>query len=360
VLIAAVVLVAAQVAVLALWPGAHTLMIDLQVYVAGGAHLLAGQPLYDGGVLLDLPFVYPPVAAVLFAPLTVVPLPVLKIAWTALNLVLVVLVVRRCAPALPPPAVALLTAAALWLDPVRTTFYLGQINVVLLASVLLDLTGKRRGYALGVAAAVKLTPLLFVAYLLVERDFRAAGRATATFAALTGLGFLLAPSDSVRYWLDGVVVAADRISAVAGPSNHALAGSLGRLGLPTLLGLLLAVATLVVARRLDDLAALTVVGLGSAAAAPFAWSHHYVWCLPLVVLLVARRRWAAVAATLVVTAAVITRPPGPDVGPVPATGLISLWPDAYVVGFLLLLVTATRVLAPSTPPHSASRTGPST
>jgi alpha-1,2-mannosyltransferase len=360
VLIGAILLVAAQVAVLALWPAAHTLMIDLRVYVAGGAHLLAGQPLYDGGVLLDLPFVYPPIAAVLFVPLSLVPLPVLKIAWTLLNVVLLALVVRRCAPTAQVPLVALLTAAALWLDPVRTTLYLGQINVVLLALVLLDLTGKRRGYALGLAAAVKLTPLLFVAYLLLKRDFRAAGRATATFAALTGLGFLLAPADSVQYWLRGTVIAADRISAVAGPSNHALAGTLGRLGLPTLLGLLLAVVTLLVARRLDDLAALTVVGLGSAAAAPFAWSHHYVWCVPLLVLLVVRRRWIGVAATLLVTAAVITKLPGPDVGPIPATGLISLWPDAYVVGFLALLLTAGRLLAPSTPPHSVSRTGPST
>jgi alpha-1,2-mannosyltransferase len=376
VLLGAILLVAAQVAVLALWPAAHTLMIDLQVYVAGGAHLLAGQPLYEGGVLLDLPFVYPPIAAVLFVPLSLVPLPVLKIAWTLLNVVLLALVVRRCAPGAPVPLVTLLTAAALWLDPVRTTLYLGQINVVLLALVLLDLTGKRRGYALGLAAAVKLTPLLFVAYLLLKRDFRAAARATATFAVLTGLGFLLAPADSVQYWLRGTVIAADRISAVAGPSNHALAGTLGRLGLPTLLGLLLAGVTLLVARRLAsptdrDLAALTVVGLGSAAAAPFAWSHHYVWCVPLLVLLVVRLRrgvvppaplprWIGVAATLLVTAAVITKLPGPDVGPIPATGLISLWPDAYVVGFLALLLTAGRLLAPSTPPHSVSRTGPST
>lgn len=361
-----VLLVAAQVVVLACWPGAHTLLIDLQVYVAGGAHVLAGAPLYDGGVLLDLPFVYPPIAAVLFAPLTVVPLPVLKIAWTALQIVLLVLVVRRCgAPAsLTTPLVALLTATALWLDPVRTTLYLGQINIVLLALVFLDLTGRRRGFALGLAAAVKLTPLLFVAYLLVKRDLRAAATAAGTFAALTGIGFLLAPAASVQYWLRGTVFAADRISAVDGPSNHALVGTLGRLGVPWPLAgaALLAVATLLVARRLDDLAGLTVVGLGAAAAAPFAWSHHYVWCVPLLVVLVARRRWVAVAATLVVTAAVITKLPSPAVGPIPATGLISLWPDAYAAGFVLLLLTATRVLrpAPSTPPHSASRTAPST
>ncbi|WP_181782818.1 glycosyltransferase 87 family protein, partial [Pseudonocardia pini] len=227
----AVALLALQVPVLALWPAAHTLLIDLQVYVAGGAHVLAGEPLYDGGVLLDLPFVYPPVAAVLFVPLTLLPLPLLKILWTAAGIVLLTLVVRRCAPGVPAAVVLLLTAAALGLDPVRTTLYLGQVNVVLLALVLLDLTGRGRlrGVGLGIAAAIKLTPLLFVVYLLLTRRFRAAATAVATFVVATGLGFLVAPADSVRYWLRGTFLAADRISAVAGPSNHALAGSVGRL-----------------------------------------------------------------------------------------------------------------------------------
>src|ERR1700754_5120577 len=70
-----------QAVVLTLWPGAHLLMIDLQVYRAGGEHVLLGSPLYDGGVLLDLPFVYPPFAALLFVPLVPLPLVLLKIVW---------------------------------------------------------------------------------------------------------------------------------------------------------------------------------------------------------------------------------------------------------------------------------------
>ncbi|HVH21827.1 MAG TPA: hypothetical protein VNA11_05155, partial [Pseudonocardia sp.] len=68
--------------VLALWPDAHLLLIDLQVYRAGAAHLLAGQPLYAGGVLLDLPFVYPPFAAAVFVPMLALPLSTLKLLWT--------------------------------------------------------------------------------------------------------------------------------------------------------------------------------------------------------------------------------------------------------------------------------------
>jgi alpha-1,2-mannosyltransferase len=335
---------AAQVVVLAIWPAAHTLMIDLQVYVAGGRHVLHGDPLYAGGVLLDLPFVYPPIAAVLFVPLSLVPLGLLKALWTVLGIGLLVLVVRRCAPGLPPAVVALLVTTALWLDPVRTTFYLGQINVVLLAIVLLDLTGRPsrwRGVGLGIAAAIKLTPLLFVAYLLLTRRFRAAGVAVATFVAATALGFAVAPADSVQFWFRGTFAAADRISAVDAASNHSVVGLLARLGAGPAVSLavaaLLAAAALAVAVRLDLLAGLTVVGLASAAVAPFAWSHHYVWCVPLLVLLAVRRRWSGLAALLVVTLAVITRLPGPGVGPIPSTGSVSLLPDAYLVAFVVLL-----------------------
>ncbi len=344
----------AHVVVLAIWPAAHTLLIDLQVYRAGGEFLRAGRPLYDGGVLLDLPFVYPPFAAVLFGPLAGLPWPVLAAGWTVLGVGLLAVVVHRCG-ATGLPLVALV-AVATWLDPVRTTLYLGQINIVLLAVVLLDLLRRRpgrwQGVGVGLAAAVKLTPLLFVAYLLLTRRFRAAATAAVAFTAAAGLGFLLAPADSARFW-GGTFAAAGRISDPAGPSNHSLAGFVGRTwGSGTLLpSVVLAVVTLAVAavlrRRGDEPLAVTLVGLGSAAAAPFAWSHHWVWIVPLLVLARQRRALAVLAGTVAVGLAVITRLPGPAVGPVPATGVISLLPDAYLVAFLVLLDRAGRGEGPT-------------
>lgn len=361
----AAALVLAQAVVLAVWPAAHALMIDLQVYRAGGEAVLRGAPLYDGGVLLDLPFVYPPFAALVFVPLTVLPLPALKVVWTVVGVALVVFVVRRSAALqsgrLDPATTALLAAVVLTLDPVRTTFYLGQINVVLLALVLADLTGRPagglRGVGVGIAAALKLTPLLFVAYLLLTGRRRAAATAVATFAAAVGLGFLLDPADSAVYWLDGTFAAADRISPVAGTSNHSLAGLLARVGVPPAAALVvlavLGITGLSVAvrahRRGRELLALTLCGLSTAAAAPFAWSHHYVWFAPLVVLLAhhvddVRARWG-LGALLVTTVAVVTRLPGPGVGPIPATGLISLQPDVYVAAVVVTVGAAWRRLA---------------
>jgi alpha-1,2-mannosyltransferase len=357
----AAVLLAAQVAVVAIWPTAHLLMIDLQVYRAGGEAVLHGTPLYDGGVLLDLPFVYPPFAALVFVPLSLLPLGVLTVLWTAATVALVVFVVRRSSALVggePAPAVTvLLVAVLLALDPIHTTVNLGQINVVLLALVLADVTGRSgraRGVGVGLAAALKLTPLVFVAYLLLTGRRRAAATAVATFAVAVGAGFLLDPADSVVYWVDGTFAAADRISPVAGASNHSVAGLLARTGAPGWAGLATAVVLgccgLAVAvrahRRGQELLGMTLCGLLAAAAAPFAWSHHYVWFGPLVVLLAHtaatgdRRAAVALVVLLAGTVAWITGLPGPGVGPLPATGAISVQPDVYVVAVVVTVVAA--------------------
>jgi alpha-1,2-mannosyltransferase len=354
-----------QAAVLAVWPAAHLLMIDLQVYRAGGEAVRRGMPLYDGGILLDLPFVYPPFAALVFVPLTVLPVPVLKLAWTLAGVALVVFVVRRSADLVGmranSPATALLVAVLLALDPIRTTFYLGQINIVLLAAVLADVTGRPgrlRGVGVGLAAAVKLTPLVFVVYLVLIGRVRAAVTALVTFVAAVGVGFLVAPADSHTYWFAGTFAAADRISPVVSTANHSLDGLLARAGAQGWVGLAttvaLAAAGLAVAvlahRRGEVLLGVTLCGLLSAAVAPFAWSHHFVWFGPLVVLLAHRattgdrRAAVALAGVLAVTLAWVTRLPGPGVGPIPSTGLISLQPDVYLAGVIVTFTVVARWL----------------
>ncbi|WP_219418418.1 glycosyltransferase 87 family protein [Pseudonocardia nigra] len=363
----AAAIVLAQVVVVALWPDAHLLLIDLEVYRAGGERVLGGAPLYAAGVVADLPFVYPPFAAVLFAPLALLPLGLLKALWTAAGIGLLGYVVHRCLRALGvAPSIVLtsvLTVAATALDPVRTTLYLGQINIVPLALVVGDVLGRResrwRGVGVGLAAAIKLTPLVFVAYLVVTRRLRAAAVAVATFAAAAALGFLVAPADSATFWLDGTFAAADRISDVAGSSNHSLNGLLARLIGETKAGWLvgagvLGLVTIALAVRAhrvgQELLAVTLCGLASAALAPFAWSHHWVWFVPLLVLLghgaAAGARGAGLlgAGVLAGTVAVITALPGPGVGPLPQTGLISLYPDVYLLLFVAVLVGSGRWL----------------
>jgi alpha-1,2-mannosyltransferase len=256
---------------------------------------------------------------------------------------------------------ALLVGLIAWLEPMRLTAELGQINLVLLVLVVSDLLagGRSRwsGIGIGLAAGLKLTPALFIVYLLVTRRFRAALVATATFAATVGLGFAVAPTDSTIYWLHGRFDDVNRISHDP-LANTSVSGLLLRLhSSPTMASLasvvVAAVAVLIAAmayRRGQGVLALAIVGLACAAASPFSWSHHWVWFAPLVVHLgyrayVAGSRAAATAMWLLCALLggwiVFTA------GDTPQAGLLSLrpggvWtqilPGVYVLVFAVTLL----------------------
>jgi hypothetical protein len=133
--------------------------------------------------------------------------------------------------------VALLVGLLAWVEPMRLTAELGQINIVLLVLVVADLLGRNAkwsGVGIGLAAGIKLTPALFIIYLIATRRVRAAVVAVATFAGTVALGFAVAPRDSVTYWLRGRFDDVHRISHDP-LANTSLAGLVSRLhGSPTL------------------------------------------------------------------------------------------------------------------------------
>ena len=107
-----------------------------------------------------------------------------------------------------------IAAVGLWLEPVAMTLFFGQINLVLLALVVGDLALpdriKGKGIGIGLAAGIKLTPLIFIPYLLFTRRVKAAAVSALTFAVTVGLGFALLPRASAVFWGDQVLR----------PSNH--------------------------------------------------------------------------------------------------------------------------------------------
>ncbi|RZQ62728.1 glycosyltransferase 87 family protein [Amycolatopsis suaedae] len=333
----AAVVAAAFAAGVAVWLAGWHLGADSAVYRAGALSFLRGEQLYTDRALSTLPswvllpFTYPPAAALLFTPLAVLPE---GLAWGALaagsaaSLVVVVRLAARGSRLAAWPAVAGLSVLAVALEPVWKTFFLGQINLILMALVMADVLvlsarGSRWGGVLiGVAAAVKLTPLVFVAHLIVTGRWRDALRALATFAALQGLMFLLAFGDTAQYW-ERTASNADRIGAVHWIFNQSLhglvarAGELTPLAMPVALaiGALLAVPAvwLVVRlhRRGEALMALLVTATFGLLVSPVSWTHHWVWTVPLVVLLLVRARyWAVVAVTAVFTGVVMLVPNG--------------------------------------------------
>ncbi|WP_434445527.1 glycosyltransferase 87 family protein [Lentzea sp. E54] len=301
------------------WSGHYP--IDLDVYRLGGLAWLEGRPLYIGftGPPLDpeLPFTYPPMAAVLFSGLSFLPealLNPLTVAFGFVALTVVcVAVAGKVRPRLKWTIGPLAAIGALALDPVWTTYGYGQINLFLMVLVVVDcllVTDRRfRGVLVGVAAAIKLTPAIFVLYFLVKRDWRAAITSMATFAGLAVVGFLVAPQDSAQYWLH-TLLNPDRIGDMSLSTNQSIRGLLRGLGLAsgveTLLWVSLAAAVVAaavfVARRTrEDLVALFVIAAAGLLASPVSWLHHWVWCVPVLVFLALRgNAWPAFAAVFLV------------------------------------------------------------
>jgi alpha-1,2-mannosyltransferase len=177
----------------------------------------------------------------------------------------------------------------------------GQINPFLAALVLADVAALRCGHrwagvGIGLATAVKLTPGLFVVYLVLTRRWRAAAVATGTFAATTGLAFAVAPQASREFWVHALWETS-RVGQPVQTGNQSLLGLLARLALPAqpsgLLWVLLAAGVLVLTLRRavrafahgDELVGVTLTGLASCLVSPIAWSHHLYWVVPAGVVL---------------------------------------------------------------------------
>jgi hypothetical protein len=154
-----------------------TYRLDLDVYRHGGQVWLHGGRLYDTlsltGAGTPMLFTYPPFAAVLFSPLAVAPLEVDGAVFTVISIALTGVVIAVTLHAqgyrLRWWGLAAVMSVALLLEPVRDTLGWGQINLVLLVAVIADVLLASvlwpRGLLVGLAAAVKLTPLVGLLFL---------------------------------------------------------------------------------------------------------------------------------------------------------------------------------------------------
>src|SRR5487761_154546 len=307
--------------------------IDLAAYRMGGQSWLHGADLYGQVPVsrgLPLPFTYPPIAAVLLAPLALMGMTlagtVLTLGSIALAAAVLWVFLRRLAGAAAETAWAVgwMLPAALVLEPVRSTLAYGQVNLVLMALVALDCLAAAprwpRGALTGLAAAVKLTPAAFVLFFLLRKDYRAAAVAGLSFAAVTAAGFALVGPASARYWT-AIVFQTSRPGSPATATNQCLQAVLARAGLDphTLPGaaawLLLSALVLVAAWRgmRHALAAgqvclaLSLNAFAALLTSPVSWSHHWVWCAPALLTLadLARRHRPRLAAAAAAAAGLI-------------------------------------------------------
>src|SRR4051794_24542773 len=220
----------------------HT--FDLRVYRGAVQWWLHGHPLYDFlRPHTEKGFTYPPFAVLCLLPLALGTETTATVLLTAVSAALVVLttwwLVAPVAVRGGWPrwfAVALAVPLVVAMEPVRETLGWGQIDLVIGALVLADAVALGRGrpwagIGIGLAAAIKLTPGLFVVYLALTRRWRAAAVAAGAFLAATLLGGVVDPSASARYWTR-TLWETGRVGSPAHLNDQSLLGLLARLAAP--------------------------------------------------------------------------------------------------------------------------------
>ncbi|MFD5092230.1 glycosyltransferase 87 family protein, partial [Amycolatopsis thailandensis] len=341
---------------------------DLEVYVGGSRLLLDSGDLYGTWVQTHggwLPFTYTPFAAAVFVPGTLLSTAIatrlVGLASIIAGGIVVYLFVATLNGSLTDRAnvrgraIAVLAAIGAQavgglMEPVRSTLGFGQINTLLMLMVVLDalLPGRARtkGLLIGVAAAIKLTPAFFILFFLFRKDFRSAVRVVAGFLGAGLLMFAFAPGASAKFWTD-VLFDTSRIGDRGYVGNQSLRGMLARFGFGSAeeivwvlaAAAVVALTAFVIARVAEPVFALTACAVGGLLVSPVTWTHHWIWCVPILVLLVWLRSAVSYVLAAVTAALFVIAPMW--LAPRPA-GSFGWWlaTESFVLYGLLLLVLA--------------------
>jgi len=296
--------------------------IDLQVYVYAVRDMLAGRDIFQTITPgWKLPFIYPPISAVLMTPLGFGPYVFWQLVWTVAGVGAMQSVLRRCGVPRGWKLALVGSVALVAVEPIRTTLGYGQVNTFLMALVVADLLPRwpgapqrersTQGVLVGLATSVKLTPALFGVFAFLAGRRKVAIVSGLSFLAFTAVGYVFLPRNTVEYYtgLSGGDTRSPASPFYVGNQNlvgvfYRLSDGTGRgttlLGfgvaaLVALLGTLVAVHWWRVGQKVF---AIALVGLCTNLASPVSWTHHYVWILPMgvAVLTQALPRWVRVVA----------------------------------------------------------------
>jgi len=284
------------------------IMVDLEVYRHAGSVLLAGGNFYD--LPGPLQFLYPPFAAVLAVPLALLPTTVVQLGWTAAGALALVAILHRFG--LQSWLLSVASAVAVYVvEPIVQTLAFGQLGIFLVALIVLDLVPGPRvfsrrllpeGVLTAIATAIKLTPALFVVYLLVVRKYRAFWVAVITGIAITLLSAAVVPAASYEFWTRLAHGDTGLGHSIIYYTNQSVMADIVRIfGLgraPAIAGLVLSAVVAVAGvwaamlwHRLGDVRlAVNLCGIAGLLASPVSWLHHFVWVVPLAMSLVERRQ----------------------------------------------------------------------
>jgi len=265
----------------------------------------------DGGMVYDwlrpetpYGFTYPPFAGLVMSPMALLPFgAVVVIAVVATVLTTALLVYWFAGPLIARMgwprwfALGVAICLAISFEPVRETITFGQVNTLLLTLVAGDMLfgvakGRRwAGAGIGLATAIKLTPGLFIVYLLITRRWRAAATAAGTAGGATLLAGLVFPDETREFWTSALWDT-NRVGVLSFLSNQSERGFLARLPIDRVeakVWLACVLVTLafwawrIVAARDDVAGGLALTGVAGCLISPVTWIHHCVWLIPALV-----------------------------------------------------------------------------
>jgi alpha-1,2-mannosyltransferase len=298
---------------LALVPhGIRTFPVDLNVYRDAGLIVRQVRPFYRASRpsplynwpgpphYIGLRFTYTPFAALPFALMSHLSLPTLDMLFTIAALLAVPAAIWITCRELGVPAderraglTLISMAVALLAEPVLRTIVLGQVDLLLMVLVVWDLCQPDRrwwkGAGVGIAAGIKMVPLIFIPYLLLTRRYRQAAVAAVTFGLTIALGFVVLPRDSATWWLHGFFMRGSYFKDDMYAGNQSLLAVVLRSGSPAwhsewqAVAVLAAVVGLVTSALLDRaghrVAGMLTCALTGLLVSPISWDHHWCWII---------------------------------------------------------------------------------
>ncbi|GAA2627165.1 glycosyltransferase 87 family protein [Paractinoplanes durhamensis] len=265
----------------------------------------------DGGMVYDwlrpgspYGFTYPPFAGLVMSPMSVLPfglVVVIAVVGTVLTTALLIywftgpLIARMGWPRWFALGIAICLAISF--EPVRETITFGQVNTLLLTLVAGDMLfgvakGRRwAGVGIGLATAIKLTPGIFIVYLLITRRWRDAATAAGTAAGATLVAGAIFPDETREFWTSALWDT-NRVGVLSFLSNQSERGFLARLPIEqaeSKVWLVCVLATLafwawrVRTAPADVAGGLALTGVVGCLISPVTWVHHCVYLIPALV-----------------------------------------------------------------------------
>lgn len=301
----AAVAIAAALIIWAFWT-APVFGLDFRVYVSGGESVLGGGGDLYSKVYNGLLFTYSPFSALFFSLLALCGPDVGLAIFIALSMLVALLTAiygirflfRQSSvkavlthPWLRPAAIVAF-GFVVALGPWRETVAFGQINIVLFGLIMLDFLIKRKGWPtgvlIGIAAGIKLTPLVFGLYFLATKNWRGLRNMALGFAGTIAFGFVLLPKESLAYWMQ-LLPDTSRIGGAGYVDNLSIKGAILHFFGPDfavnapwlIIGIGLAAMAFSTAKRTarqgQPMTGIAATALLMLLISPISWSHHWVW-----------------------------------------------------------------------------------